>query len=134
MDREAATAGAKNRSAGRVFARQVNDGRADRLGCQHVEDFFGQQAVCHCRTRCRRQAVHANVVLGTFEMQRIHKANHRHFRGAVICLAEIAVKARTGGRKDDTAVLSFAHDFPHCFRAVHAAHQVYFDNEPEFIE
>src|SRR5699024_4590231 len=80
------------------------------------------------RGRGRRYTVYPDIVLLAFDVQRVHQADHRHLRGAVVGLAEIAVETGSGGGHDDAAVTLLAHDRPYRMAAIGGTGQVYGDH------
>ena len=66
--------------------------------------------------------------------QRLHQADQRHLRGAVVGLAEVSVE--TGRRRghDDAAVALLAHAVPDRLGADDGAHEMDVDHQPKVIE
>ena len=131
---ERAGAGAEDGACRRVLGDEGEQPRRHRARLEQAQHRLGHELFGHPRRRRRRQAVDADVVLRALDRERLHQADERHLGGAVVRLAEVAVQARRRCRHDDAAVVLRSHRLPDRLGAVHRAHQVDVDDEPEVVE
>lgn len=65
----------------------------DQTRIEPRERFIGEDAIGHLRRGCRCETVDADIVLLTFQCERLHQPHQRHLRRAIVGLAKVSVES-----------------------------------------